>query len=227
MICDTQLDGPEQGYSGRITRTGLFKKRGLVSPAHTESTAQAKRADARRNIAAILDAAQDCLVSNPEANINEIAKRAGVGRVTLYGHFASRAELIDAVFTRAVAESDHTLDSVDLEGDPREALGRLVCASWKIIDRFRSLLLAAQNHIPAERIRTAHDRPMRRVRRLIERGRIAGVFRDDQPVSWMVTVYHSVVHGAAGEIAAGRLDDDEAAELITATLLAAYAPAPE
>ena len=195
-----------------------------MAATRTAQSGQAKRADARRNIAAILDAAQECLVADPDANITDIAKRAGVGRVTLYGHFASRTELIDAVFTRAVADSDHALDSVDIDGDPHAALGRLVAASWQIIDRFRSLIQAAQNHIPAERIRAAHDRPMRRVRRLIERGRKQGAFRTDQPTSWLVAVYHSVVHGAAGEVAAGRLPDDDAAALITATLLAAYAP---
>ncbi|MFQ6325827.1 MULTISPECIES: TetR/AcrR family transcriptional regulator [unclassified Nocardia] len=193
----------------------------------TQQHGQAKRADARRNIAAILDAAQEALIADPEANIGEIAKRAGVGRVTLYGHFASRAELIDAVFTRAVAESDYTLDSVDLDGDPRAAIGRLVAASWKLIDQFRSLLVAAHNHIPAERIRAAHDLPMRRVSRLIERGRTEGAFRADLPTSWMVAVYHSVIHGAATEVAAGRLTDDDAAHVITTTLLAAYTPSSE
>ncbi|NNH74871.1 TetR/AcrR family transcriptional regulator [Nocardia uniformis] len=200
-------------------------RRGVATAASTEQSGQ-KRADARRNIAAILDAAQECLIADPEANISHIAKHAGVGRVTLYGHFPSRADLIDAVFTRAVTESDRILDAVDIDGDPREALARLVTASWKIIDQFRALLLAAQNHIPEERIRAAHDRPMRRVRRLIENGRATGVFRDDQPVPWMVAVYHSVVHGAATEITAGRLTDQNAATLITGTLLAAYSPQP-
>jgi AcrR family transcriptional regulator len=195
-----------------------------VTGTRTQEHGAAKRADARRNIAAILDAAQECLITDPDASISDIAKRAGVGRVTLYGHFASRAELIDAVFTRAVTDSDQALDSVDIDGDPREALNRLVAASWKIIDRFRSLLLAAQNHIPAERIRAAHDLPMRRVRRLIERGQKEGMFRDDLPLSWLVAVYHSVVHGAAGEVAAGRIADDDAAALIAIILLAAYAP---
>jgi AcrR family transcriptional regulator len=53
-----------------------------------------RRADARRNIAAILDAAVASLADNPDASMAEIAARAGVGRVTLYGHFKTRAELI-------------------------------------------------------------------------------------------------------------------------------------
>ncbi len=61
-----------------------------------------KRADAQRNIAAILDAATECLSRNPAASTSEIAKAAGVGRVTLYGHFPSRPELVDAVFVHAI-----------------------------------------------------------------------------------------------------------------------------
>ncbi|WP_328406009.1 hypothetical protein [Nocardia sp. NBC_00403] len=88
-------------------------------------------------------------------------------------------------------------------------------------------LLAAHNHIPAERMRAAHDLPMHHVGRLIACGRAEGAFRADPPTSWMVAVYHSVIHGAATEIAAGRLADDDAADLITSTLLAAYAPPAE
>src|SRR5438445_3007039 len=148
-----------------------------------------KRADARRNVEAILDAARDCLVRDPGASIGEIARAAGVGRVTLYGHFASRADLVDAVFVRTIAEHEQTLESVDLTGDPGEALTRLVAASWRIVDQYRSLLLAAQRELPPDRIRAHHTLPMRRVERLLQRGRRAGAFRTDLPVSWLVAVF--------------------------------------
>ncbi|MDP3890630.1 MAG: TetR family transcriptional regulator, partial [Nocardioides sp.] len=61
-----------------------------------------KRSDARRNIEAILEAATVCLARSPEANITTIAQAAGVGRVTLYGHFESRSALIAAVAARAL-----------------------------------------------------------------------------------------------------------------------------
>ena len=52
--------------------------------------ARPQRADARRNVAAILDAAVLCLTRNPDASIADIAEAAGVGRVTVYGHFKTR-----------------------------------------------------------------------------------------------------------------------------------------
>jgi TetR/AcrR family transcriptional regulator, mexCD-oprJ operon repressor len=188
------------------------------------ATAREKRADARRNIAAILDAALACLTEDADASIADIARRAGVGRITLYGHFSTRADLIDAVFTRLLDESDHALAAVDLTGDPRHALTRLIESSWQIIHRYRTLLRAAQRSLTPERIRAAHDEPMRRLHGLIQHGQDEGAFRSDLPAVWLVATFYNVIHGAADEIAAGRLADTEAATVITATLLAAYTP---
>jgi AcrR family transcriptional regulator len=190
--------------------------------ADREST-RARRADARRNVSAILDATLDCLARDPQASITDIAKAAGVGRVTLYGHFASRAEVIDAAFAHGLSQAHETLDAVDLGGDARDALVGLVTSSWPIIERFQSALVAAEAELPPERIRAHHDEPMRRVRALIERGQGDGVFRGDLPVDWLVAVFYATMHGAAGEIRAGRLDSADAVRVITATLLAAYA----
>jgi AcrR family transcriptional regulator len=184
----------------------------------------AKRADAQRNITAILDAAMKCLCRDPSASTSDIAKAAGVGRVTLYGHFPSRTELLDAAFARAIESGEATLDAVDLTGDPREALTRLIGSSWHLVDRFRSLILAAQSVLPPGRIRELHADPMARVERLLERGRTEGVFRTDLPTSWLVSVMHNVMHGAADDIHAGRITPDQAAPYITATLLAAFTP---
>ncbi|MFI5730933.1 TetR/AcrR family transcriptional regulator [Kribbella sp. NPDC051587] len=183
-----------------------------------------KRADAQRSIAAILTAATDCLSRDPAASTSEIAKAAGVGRVTLYGHFPSRAELVDAVFVHAIEDGEGSLSLVDLTGDPRDALARLVESSWHLVDRYAALLVAAHDTLPPGRVRELHADPMARVEKLLERGLSEGVFRSDLPVSWLVSVMHNVMHGAAGEIQAGRLSSGKAAGYITATLLAAFTP---
>jgi AcrR family transcriptional regulator len=185
---------------------------------------RAQRADARRNIAAILDAATECLARDPEMSIASIAAAAGVGRITLYGHFSTRAELVDAVLTRTIEHSDAILDATDIDGDPAEAVARLVAASWQIVHRFSNILLAAHRELPADRIRGVHDPILRRVESLIERGQQTGTFRRDLPRQWMVTTTFSLMHAAAEDAAAGRIDADDAAELITATLLSAFAP---
>jgi AcrR family transcriptional regulator len=185
---------------------------------------QDRRADARRNIASILDAAQDCLGRDPTASIADIARAAGVGRVTLYGHFGTRAELVDAVFQRTLSQADAVLDAVDLAGDPRQALTGLVASSWRILDQHSVLLHAAERELSSERIRARHDGPMSRVQALISRGQQDGAFRSDLPVQWLTAVFYSAMHGAAAEISAGRLPAADAAWVISATLLAAYTP---
>lgn len=190
----------------------------------TTPAARPLRADARRNVAAILDAAVLCLTRDPDAGVGDIARAAGVGRVTLYGHFKTRAELVDAVLTRTIEQAHTTLAATDTTGDPRDALTRLVTASWQTVNQFRSVLLAAQRELPAERIRGTHDRILRRVQTLIERGQRTGVFRTDLPKTWLVTTAFSLMHAAAEDVDAGRLDPADASRIISATLLAAFRP---
>lgn len=68
----------------------------------TEAPAR-KRADARRNEAALLDAAAAVFVtSGVDAPVREIATRAGVGMGTIYRHFPTRADLVIAVYRHQV-----------------------------------------------------------------------------------------------------------------------------
>lgn len=186
------------------------------------SKSTAKRADALRSIDAIVQAASECLGRNPEASLSEIARAAGVGRVTLYAHFASRADVVDAAMSRAIDRGNEALDAVDLTGDPLAALARYIEASWHLVDQARALLVAAQRELPAGRIRELHSGPAARVETLVARGRSEGVFRTDLSIAWLVNVLHSVMHSAADEIRAGRLTSDRAAAHITATMVAAF-----
>jgi TetR/AcrR family transcriptional repressor of mexCD-oprJ operon len=197
----------------------------LESPAGTATPK--RRADARRNIDAILAAGRQCLSRDPDASVNEIAASAGVGRVTLYGHFPNRAALVTAVTTRALDEFAAALDAVDLSGDPRDALVRLVDATWRPTAESTLLVVAAERTLTSEDLFAAHGQPAQRVVDFIDHGRAEGAFRTDLPTSWLLAVFHSVVHAAANEVAAGRVLADDAGALITATLLAAFlAPSP-
>ena len=190
----------------------------------TEPTTARPRADARRNIARILDAAVDVLGEDPTASVGAIAEAAGVGRVTLYGHFASREVLVEAALQHAIDRGEEQLSQVDLSGDPRAALERLIHSSWQLVLQSQSLLIAAQDSLSPERILAVHDKPVRRVSELVRRGQDDGVFRSDLPVTWLVGVLHNVIHGAANEINAGRLTAPDAPRAISATILAAYTP---
>ncbi len=62
-----------------------------------------KRADARRNEQALLDAAAAVFVaSGVDAPVRDIAAKAGVGMGTIYRHFPTRADLVVAVYRHQV-----------------------------------------------------------------------------------------------------------------------------
>lgn len=184
---------------------------------------RAKRADAVRNVESIVDAATRLLATNPDASVNDIAQAAGVGRVTLYGHFDSRATLVREVVARAIAHTDELLGRLDLGGDPREALGRLLETTWHLTHRFGAVVVAGSQVLPPEQLRRAHDEPAARVRGLLERCREAGEFRADVPIEWQVSVVQAILHGASAAVHRGEITADEAPELVRDTVLAALA----
>ncbi|MEO6531081.1 MAG: TetR/AcrR family transcriptional regulator [Specibacter sp.] len=181
-------------------------------------TGQVRRADAQRNRAAIIDAALACLATNARASMTEIAQAAGVGRVTLYGHFSSRRELLDAAAAQTMRVAEDRLAPLKLDGDPRAALDTLVRSSWRIVDDFHGLIAAAEDELGSEQIRAHHEATMHRVQRLIERGQQTGAFRTDLSPGWLTSCYFSLLHGTAAEIRAGRMTESEAEESLPATI---------
>jgi AcrR family transcriptional regulator len=177
-----------------------------------------RRADAERNIARVVSAARTQLSSNPNATTDEIAQAAGVGRMTLYGHFRTRAELVEAALMDALGSGEHTLAAVDLTGDARAAMTRLLASSWELVAESAALLAAAEGVLPAGRVRELHEQPVQRMTDLVQRGRDQGVFRTDLPAEWLVSVVHYILHGAADEVRTGRLAAEDAAEVVTKTV---------
>jgi hypothetical protein len=133
---------------------------------------------------------------------------------------------VDAVLVSTVEQADRLLDATDTTGDPRAALVRLTAASWQIVDRFRNLTVIALRELPPERVLAVHDRIMRRIESLIERGQRSGDFRADLPTPWLVAVAVNLMHLAATETAAGRVSSEEVPGLLSATLLPALSPQP-
>jgi AcrR family transcriptional regulator len=85
------------------------------------------RADAQRNVDALLSAAKDEFVSHGvDVGVRAIAARAGVGTATLYRHFPTRASLISAVFHREIDDLLATATSLSESCEPGDALDRWV-----------------------------------------------------------------------------------------------------
>ncbi|MCU1605933.1 MAG: transcriptional regulator, TetR family [Modestobacter sp.] len=144
------------------------------------------RADAQRNRTALVDAAREVMGRRGlDAPLDEIAQAAEVGNATLYRHFPTRRDLVQAVFadqmTRYAAAVERALD----EPDPWLAVrGYLteICA------------LQAENRALADLVTSAEFTDDTRsgavghLTALLERARSAGELRPDVTVEDVVLV---------------------------------------
>jgi AcrR family transcriptional regulator len=95
-----------------------------------------QRADARRNVDTLLEAAKAVFAeSGVDAPVREIAARAGVGVGTVYRHFPLRSDLVTAVFRREVDECAAEAPVFAAALPPVDAL-----AAW--LDRYTGFVAA-------------------------------------------------------------------------------------
>jgi AcrR family transcriptional regulator len=159
------------------------------------------RADARRNYAALVAAADEVFAEQGgDAALEEIAQRAGVGIGTLYRHFPSRRALILATIehaSNAVSEQGRELLDVPSPGGAFE--------TW-----LRALLehASAYNGLGAEALRLPPDpeeqadscSAMRAVcAALLERAQAAGEVRADVDATDLFLMVYSLASAGVQE----------------------------
>jgi TetR/AcrR family transcriptional regulator, mexCD-oprJ operon repressor len=183
-----------------------------------------RRADAERSLASILEAAVACLAVSPDASMTEIAKAAGVGRVTLYGHFTSRDELRHAAIGHVVEALQAAFDARALDDlPPAEALEQMLRTSWRVIELHRAFFMAVMHGHEHEAMN--HHRSMfERIERVIARGQADGVFRTDLDRQWLVAVCVGLVHAAVQYADNGQTSNEHAMEALLATTRAVFRP---
>jgi AcrR family transcriptional regulator len=103
------------------------------------------RADAARNAERILRAAREIYGElGPEAPIEAIARRAGVGERTLYRRFPTKGDLVRAALDQIIAEDlTPVIDEVLAADDPLRGLSELMEAAISLGAREHSILAAA------------------------------------------------------------------------------------
>ena len=117
---------------------------------HDVPTSRPIRADAQRNLDALLEAALAVFAtSGVDAPVREIAVRAGVGVGTVYRHFPERSDLIAAVFRREIDACANAASILAAEHAPGEALARWMQRYAAFIATKRGLATALHSGSPA------------------------------------------------------------------------------
>jgi AcrR family transcriptional regulator len=105
-----------------------------------------RRADARRNYGQLVEQARIAFAqSGVDASLDEIARRAGVASGTLYRHFPTRLDLIEAVLAEQIAELADLGRGLLSAEDPFGALSLWLRATVTHALTYRGLSAAVMN----------------------------------------------------------------------------------
>jgi AcrR family transcriptional regulator len=108
------------------------------------------RADAQRNVDALLEAAKTVFAtSGVDAPAKEITDLAGVGVGTLYRHFPQRADLVAAVLQREIDACAVAGPALSAENEPGVALTKWLHRYTEFVGTKRGLATALHSGDPA------------------------------------------------------------------------------
>jgi AcrR family transcriptional regulator len=174
-----------------------------------------RRAIAERNAAGILDAVERLLRRGAALNMAAIATEAGVSRPTLYAHYKTIGDVVEAAVHRTVVRSTAAFEAARPdEGPADEALERMFEASMGQLANFQGLARVAGEYMSTGALHRSHHALLAPLHHLIDRGRRDGTFRTDLPAEWLQTMYVQLVHGADEYAATHSVPRDEALELL-------------
>ncbi|UYM07794.1 TetR/AcrR family transcriptional regulator [Solicola gregarius] len=156
-----------------------------------------KRADARRNYDALLDAAREAFrTRGTDATLEEIARGAGVGIGTLYRHFPTRLALAEVVYREDVEALATAAKEAVAEMPPWDALASWtdkwmgVVASKRVI--FAELADAVGKN--SELVSYCRDTMRSSADLVLTNAQRAGVARDDIDAADLLRLVGSIVH---------------------------------
>lgn len=165
-------------------------------------TPKPARADARRNLDALLRAAMEVFAeSGVDAPVREIAERAGVGVATVYRHFPQRSDLIVAVLRTKIDACADAAAELANEYGPGEALSQWMQRFVDFLATKRGFAGALHSGDPAygglkpyfaQRMEPA-------LHGLLERAAAAGAVRSGVNAEDLLNAVATLCHGPGGE----------------------------
>jgi AcrR family transcriptional regulator len=146
-------------------------------------TVRRPRADAVRNRERVLAAAKAVFsAGGPEASLEAVAKKAGVGIGTLYRHFPARQDLFEAVYRREVQQLVELAEELqNAQHAPVDALRRWLRSNVEFVatKKGMSAALALTVQGSSDLAAFTFDRLTKAVGALLDRAIAAGEIRSD------------------------------------------------
>jgi AcrR family transcriptional regulator len=145
-------------------------------------TTRRPRADAIRNHEYVLEAAKAVFsAGGPDASLEAVARRAGVGIGTLYRHFPTREALFEAVYRREVEQLVDLAEQLKADAAPADALRRWLRSTVAFVATKKGMVaaLALAADSSSELYAYSFERLTKAVGALLDRAVAAGEIRAD------------------------------------------------
>lgn len=160
-------------------------------------TPHGMRADARRNRARILEAAEQVFAEKGvSASTEEVASRAGVAIGTVFRHFPAKEDLLRAIMKGLLERLADEVGSLQADGDPATALFTFfthvveqAAAKKSVIELLARAGVEVEAAGPVRALREA-------VEGLLTRAQRAGGVRGDVQISEVMALLTSTAEGA-------------------------------
>src|SRR5580704_15037797 len=154
----------------------------LMAKKRSQSAARKPRADAQRNRDRVLEVAKEAFTRlGADASLDDVAKQAGVGAGTLYRHFPTRDDLINAVYRSEVEKLAAAEQKFGETMPPMEALRAWMLlfvdyiATKKIIARALNNLVGGTSKV----FEASYNQIWDAIRALVKRAIKSGDIRKD------------------------------------------------
>lgn len=183
------------GGSLRLARGNV--KHSQMEQEHGKTTRR-PRSDSIRNRERLLEAATEIFsAGRPQASLEAVARKAGLGIGTLYRHFPTREDLFEAVYRHEVDLLGELADQLALNNEPVEALKKWLQANVRLVATKKGMMEALQlATVGSSELKVySYDRMINAIGLLLDRAVKAGEVRDDVPpedlLRTLVGIYYS------------------------------------